>query len=578
MGTAEPTMLGLLSLPDELLTHVWSYLSAVEAARTARVCARLRNIVYDDLLWHRYLQAHLPNPLSSRFPAASYRDLYLAHQPYWFIPEHKIWYDDNDPYGRLIVARYDQRRGCIEAYTLIAEDGQQEPKITRWLDGAVIAFYSFSPVLGLDKNRPTISIPLAPKRDVSASPGKHRALQIELLMNNANDVSNGNTDSPCSSLMLTIALPSSRQTSQTSMWPPSTIPSIRDQRTHNESASSFKSKGHRPANHGEKSDATFRVRQWVEFGRFSPLANILPGSNRVAERVTTYATLPKECYTPTKEKPWQGLWVGDFSGHGCEFLLVTQPDHAAPLPRKARKAWRMWPRNGVRRRSGSLVHVDPDDSDYYAASSDDDDDDDEQGSGSGSGSGSTLSPVSPVAHGNSSSSSNDWPDPDPSPAVAETNLDAALDFLEADRRRRCRSSSADRHVRSARARTAAADPAPWRGRLEAIKLTGDPNVPRGEYTFLAPDLGAAGLVGHVDDPLFFDEEAQRFAAAHGQPPGQGARVVRSVGHIADSGFRNDCYIPSQLVLMSGGRLAQYWSCWGHLAFFQRVHVDALLHV
>lgn len=55
--------------------------------------------------------------------------------------------------------------------------------------------------------------------------------------------------------------------------------------------------------------------------------------------------------------------------------------------------------------------------------------------------------------------------------------------------------------------------------LEAIKLTGDPNVPRGEYTFVADDLGPKGFVGVAADEPFV-----------------GARVVHSQGHIAGTGF------------------------------------------
>jgi hypothetical protein len=55
---------------------------------------------------------------------------------------------------------------------------------------------------------------------------------------------------------------------------------------------------------------------------------------RMPEDITTYATLPKECYMPTPEKPWQGIWCGDYSGHGCEFILIQQPDpgEERPLP------------------------------------------------------------------------------------------------------------------------------------------------------------------------------------------------------------------------------------------------------
>ena len=45
----------------------------------------------------------------------------------------------------------------------------------------------------------------------------------------------------------------------------------------------------------------------------------------------TFSTLLEESYTPTRKKPWQGIWVGDYSGHGCEFLLVLQRDVASPM-------------------------------------------------------------------------------------------------------------------------------------------------------------------------------------------------------------------------------------------------------
>merc|ERR1711939_255246 len=97
------------------------------------------------------------------------------------------------------------------------------------------------------------------------------------------------------------------------------------------------------------------------------------------------------------------------------------------------------------------------------------------------------------------------------------------------------------------------------GALEAVKLTGDPNVPRGEHTFIADDIGPKGLV--------------RIATEH---PFAGARVVRSRGHVAARGFVHDVFIPSQLLIVNQNRLAQYWVPFGHISFYQRVDIDELM--
>lgn len=58
-----------------------------------------------------------------------------------------------------------------------------------------------------------------------------------------------------------------------------------------------------------------------------------------------------------------------------------------------------------------------------------------------------------------------------------------------------------------------------RGTIQAIKLTGDPNVPRGEYSWIANLDRKEGLL--------------RCARLNQEPE---CNVVRSWGHIADTGF------------------------------------------
>jgi hypothetical protein len=152
------------------------------------------------------------------------------------------------------------------------------------------------------------------------------------------------------------------------------------------------------------------------------------GSVHIGEEVTTYSTLDPSLYTPTKTKPWRGIWVGDYSGHGCEFLLLNQPDD---------------------------------------------------------------------------------------PPATDEELDLVREPSE---------SNEEWEQRRLNARV-------YRGRLEAIKLTGDPNVPRGEYTFVADDLGPDGFVCVSSDPPF-----------------TGSRVVRSKGHIAETGFVTG-EIPHQFMIL-----------------------------
>jgi len=64
------------------------------------------------------------------------------------------------------------------------------------------------------------------------------------------------------------------------------------------------------------------------------------------------------------------------------------------------------------------------------------------------------------------------------------------------------------------------NPDVYSGQLIAIKLTGDPNIPRGQITFIAPDLSDKGLIRTAQEEIF-----------------RGARIVKSAGHIADRGYR-----------------------------------------
>jgi hypothetical protein len=189
---------------------------------------------------------------------------------------------------------------------------------------------------------------------------------------------------------------------------------------------------------------------------------------RIGEDISTWATLPEECYTPSPQKPWQGIWCGDYAGHGCEFLVVMQPDHPKPLPERAEWAMRSRERDGSVSSDGSWSTAPTE-----AISSEEEDDfetaDDLEDS---------VATLQGAFHG----------------ADSEGHAE------EVDKEE---------------------DDAIYQGRIEAVKLTGDPNIPRGEYTFIAPDIGPHGLLRVASEDMF-----------------KGARIVKSVGHIAARGFRD----------------------------------------
>lgn len=161
----------------------------------------------------------------------------------------------------------------------------------------------------------------------------------------------------------------------------------------------------------ELSESLFRLRRWASPELMLPQVCV------------TFSTLDPVLYTPTTDKPYQGIWVGDYSTHGCEFLLVLQKETTVPAPG------------------------------------------DEN----------------------------------------ESQITDAQDEVEHDNQ----------------------EVIGQQGPLQAVKLTGDHNVPRGQLSFAAQDIGSKGLVGVGTEEPFV-----------------GARIVRCRGHVAGLGFR-DGKLPSK---------------------------------
>jgi len=454
----------ILTLPTEIIDYILSFLGPFDLVSLSSTCHKLYVHSKSDLAWQRHVQANVPGvQITSPSPCKTYRELYMRHDPHWFISKYKIWFCDYFLTGKIMIARYDPRRGCIEGYRLVAE--RTPPTFDPWEADDEVLVHSFNPRCRLHLDQPILQLEAQSLDKLMAAAGKTRprnAFYAETPMILDSRSNNG----VFSNFLLTKPVPPSLAHPSMQLWPPPTIPARH--RVRNASQEAFVGSGHKPQKRSEVSNQAFRIRRWMEMAAGQHGSGV-----HLGEEVYTYATLDPKLYTPTKEKPWRGIWVGDYSGHGCEFLLMNQPDNETPFD------------------EASVVQAEDETVEEWQARKE------------------------------------------------EERI--------------------------------------YRGSIEAIKLTGDPNVPRGEYTFVADDISRAGYVRTATEERF-----------------KGARIVRSRGHIAARMFRDgeysalfygsmtgpnralDKYIESQLIMISHNRLAQYWVGFGHISFYERVDIDQFL--
>jgi hypothetical protein len=241
------------------------------------------------------------------------------------------------------------------------------------------------------------------------------------------------------SFFLARNIPLHLQNKSMSLWPPATIPNM--PRVRAESIDKFRGSGHKPQKYDEISQTTFRLRHWSQFSTGMAHLGI-----RIGEEVSTWSTIDPSLYAPTKQRPYQGIYVGDYAGHGCEFLLVMQSEFPPEIPRRRP-------------------------TDTYLRS---------------------LIGLPPVSD--------------------EDEMEETFLSQQPGQER----SQYQRDVLAAQVSEGI-----YHGSIQAVKLTGDPNIPRGEYTFVADDIGPNGLIRIAEEYPF-----------------KGARVVKSRGHVAARGFQN----------------------------------------
>ena len=438
--------MNIQDLPSEIIFHILHLLPPTSLAIASAVSKSFRCHAHDDLLWELHIREHVEASQTLSLPPTvhSWRDLYKRHHPYWFIVRHKIWHSDSGLRGDILVTNYDIPSGSILAYTVFGRD--RVPLLTSWQNAA-----AFGPSTFMSPFQPEIQVwtqePIV-KLDLDQAPAGHK-LQDEVELPMIRDAH--------ARLSMCTTIPLDRQHSSMSLWPPWTLPAI--DRVRNESPSRFASNKQRPHSLSAASDKAFRIRTWTELTRALPLLN-----PRIGEQTTTWSALLRETYSPSKQKPWQGIWIGDYSTHGCEFLLVMQ-----------------------KRVSPNRQRIDVPES------------------------------ASGLPYGYLFAE-NETPARENSLAVCDLGAESEGEILM-----------------------------PF-NRLEAIKLTGDPNIPRGQCTWLAEDIGNELIRVPEADEMF-----------------GGSKIVRSHVHIADQGFRNDRYTESQLILKDDyDHIFQHWGVCFHL--------------
>ncbi|KAJ6256786.1 hypothetical protein Dda_8653 [Drechslerella dactyloides] len=421
-----PSKITLLSLPSEIINNILFYLPEMSLYAVSLTCHALQSHSLTDSLWQNILG--WPD-LTSPYPYPSYRALHHALSPHLFL-RRKIFIGDNQFFGSVLATRYMPVSGSIEAFRVITTPAIHHD-VNWWSWDPTIPIYPYDTRVGLWR-----------EADLKITPNFH-----ESGLRRIQPVCRGK--GVFSSYVRAQAILKKDVYHQMAVWPPQTIPA--ETRVRNESATGFRSSAGSsmtlawsvnidgeeiPVNEGERafgrpggpvmqwspyiptptaskdpdarwkvdearsksgflSTSAFRIKKWAVLS-----VNAEMDDPRIGEDVETFAEVDEALWTPTKEYPYRGIWVGNYTPHAHELLLFHQPETTG-----------------------------------------------------------------------------------------------------------------------------------GEKRLEVIKLTGDPNVPRGEYTWIIDDLS---------QPLRTADESE-----HEWP---GAKVYKARGHIADHGFSMDRYVDIQVIL------------------------------
>lgn len=464
----------ILHLPSELILQILSLISASELAITSRTCRQLRQYCLEDNLWRAHIQVNVPGlTITSPSPCATFRDLYLSVIPFWHLPRGKFWFSNTEFTGKLMIIRYSQARRRIEGCLLAAKRENLTWKPWSWNPNVLI--FKWDPIVRPDLD---LSAFVFTTDELGAMSYSLRAIGATIPVTSDNGGQGQRT------ICIQRREQQAKHITSEPIWPPMSLPA--QNRTY-----------HTRENYDielprleELSESTF---MFTECG---------PGGERSRFRNSSmYATLPAEVYTPTAKKPWRGIYCGDYMGHGCEFIVVMQPNHPDPLPENA---WlKLMSLGSQQNQSDAWYQMLKKQAPLSSSSA--------------SSSGVLTTPYGQLSLTETGDSSGNL---QPESGAAQAITEVSSQERPSEEIIRILKNSQNTGTTESSSSTESS-PSFHQGCIKAVKLTGDPNVPRGEITFVAPDISDIGLIRIAEDHEF-----------------QGARVVRSVGHIAEHGFRN----------------------------------------
>lgn len=508
--------ISLLDLPSEVIHHICSHATPNCLGRLLSTCQQLRHEVLVDDLWAMRVNSNLPVPLQSPAPMTSWRQLYISFHHFWFLLRHRLWVSNLVYHGGLLVARWNARDTSID---LIEVVGNMGPVTERpYSETNTIQVVTYQPRHALLIERPFFKIRahypdkiqqwiyqsgLCPL--LCGQPGVRQGVL---------DYASFAGHRPPAVLHLAEHLDyeeKRRVRYGDRIWPQPQVPApgrVKRCDSRNRPIDRF----------CNPSQAAFRYRSAPNFPLLAHDMKVSQSEvNRRGEPTSfrTFGTIDPSCYTPTAAKPYQGIWCGDFNGHGMEYLLILQPDEgdlAFELDyldilkgrvRKNRVEPTEWdddvilhgfedhtPQANPPEAFTPVVRLPP------PAENEDENYSDDGFQ--------KLVPGRPLEV------IEDFDD------VENENLEDPYPALPRD---------VDPHNLGHHF-IAATKPGGTKSgeRLVAIKLTGDPNVPRGEVSWVAYCLGRAGYLSHCHEPEF-----------------RGGKRVVSQGHVAYRGFTNGTF-------------------------------------